>query len=286
MAKKSVSKVSEFGIEDEKPSYLTEMESEGPIKGADNFSSDDIGQPMIKIIQGSSQENETYDEAKPGIFWHTGADIPLGKEITFVVANRNKKILLQAPIEDGQGILARSQDAITWDRKGSWEINHKVFGKQTWTINDLDVKKSGLAEWGTAAPNWDGGESPPAATLFYDYLIIALDEDGKPFDFGPAVLSLARTQIARAKKGLNNKITMHAGNGRPMQALVFKAEVVKEGSGSDAYYNLQFHSNGFATEALFKNATELGALMENFTVKDEGSVMGDSEAPAAESDDY
>ena len=278
LAKKTKTELA--GTSEEKPSYLQNMEGDGRIKSDDNFGSDDVGQPLIKLLQGTSGENESHDLAKPGIFWHTGADQPLGKNLTFVIACRNRKMLLQAPMEDGQGILARSVDCITWDRVGKWEVTHKKYGKLVWEISTLDVKDSGLGEWGSTKPDQEP-QSPPAATLFYDYLVIVLDEDGVPFEFGPAVLSLARSAIKMAKKGLNNKIQMHGDAGRPMQALIFEAKVIQEQGDEGPHYNMEFKQAGFANEALFNNAMEMSNAMKNFKVDGEEGA-DDKSAPAKE----
>ncbi len=234
----------------------------------DNFDSSDVVIPRIKLLQGISPEVEQFDDAKSGNYWHTGLDLNLGSEMRFIVADRRKKYLLQAPIQDGQGILARSDDAKTWDKTGKWQV--KIKGQKnpvTWEINDLDVAKSGLIEWGTSIPGDE--DSPPAATLFYDYLVFLPDH----MDLGPAVISLARSQIKKAKKGLNDKISMHASNGRPMQALIFQAGVVEETADGQAFKNWSFRSAGFVQdEALFKNVLQYRGALANLKIQDEGGV--------------
>lgn len=232
---------------------------------SDNFDSTDVVIPRIKLLQGLSEEVEQYDHAKSGHFWHTGLDMDLGQEIRFVVADRRKKYMLVAPIQDGQGILARSDDAKTWDRTGEWQV--KIKGQKspvTWTISDTDVLKSGLTGWGTQIPGDD--DSPPAATLFYDYLVFLPDYP----EIGPAVISLARSQIKKAKKGLNDKIQLHKTNGRPMQALVFSAKSVEEVADGQTFKNWSFTGAGFVQdEAFFKVALEHAGSLANVRVQDE-----------------
>lgn len=264
---------------DEKPDYLQSMESQGPLKSQDNFDSTDIAVPRIKLLQGTSEECETFDDAKPGLFWHTGMDISLGTSFEFIVCNRRKKYLLTPPLNDKRGVFARSEDAVTWDRTGKWDVELKGGVKVTWEIADLDVKKSGLLKWGTYNPN--DPNSPPAATLFYDYLIILPSY----LDLGPAVASLTRSQIRKAKKGLNDKIELHTNNGRPMQAIVFDASSVKDtNEDGEDYKNWQFRSGGFASEALYKRANEVSTLLADFRVKDEDQVMKDESQTTAQSE--
>lgn len=235
------------------PAYLQGQN----FKKEDNFDSSDVVIPRIKLLQGTSPELQTHEAAKIGDYWHSGMDISLGTSFKFVIADRRKKFLLSAPLEDGQGVLARADDAKTWDRLGEWSIKMKgVKQPVKWAITDLDVLASGLTKFGTANP--DDEDSQPAATLFYDYLVFLPDY----LDLGPAVISLARASIKKAKKGLNDKIDLHATNNRPMQALVFQAASVDEASDSGGFKNWQFTQAGFnMDEALFNKAREhVGAL--------------------------
>jgi hypothetical protein len=234
----------------------------------DNFDSTDVVIPRIKLLQGISPEVEQFNDAKSGNYWHTGLDMSLGSEMRFIVADRRKKYLLQAPIQDGQGILARSDDAKSWDKTGSWQVKIKgLKNPVTWEIKDINVDKSGLTGWGTSIPGDE--DSPPAATLFYDYLVFLPDH----LDLGPAVISLARSQIKKAKKGLNDKISMHASNGRPMQALIFQAGVIDESSDGQSFKNWTFRSAGFVQdESLFKQMLEYRGALADLKIQDEASV--------------
>lgn len=267
---------------DEKPAYLQKLEGQR-VHNDDNFDSSDIVVPQIKLLQATSKELEAYDSAKSGKFWHTGFDELVGDHVDFVVCSRKKKYLLVAPMEDGQGVLARAEDFKTWDRIGKWEI--KIKGRRqpvTWEITDHDVIKSGLDKWGTSNP--DDEDSPPAATLFYEYLVLLPDH----LDWGPAVLSLTRSAVKKAKKGLNDKIKLHESAGRPMQALVFRAKPVREqnNEGQD-YWNFQFSGNGFASEGLYNQANELRDMLKTYQVQDEAEAAApETQAEAAESDDY
>jgi len=269
MAKTETNK--EVVVKQEDASALPAYLQNRGVTNQDNFDQSDVVIPRIKLLQGLSAEVEQYDEAKTGEFWHTGLDISLGKSFRFVVGDRRKKYLLQAPIQDGQGLLARADDAVTWDRLGSWQIKIKgVKNPVTWEITNLDVEKSGLTKWGTMIP--EDEDSPPAATLFYDYLVELPDYP----ELGPAVISLARSQIKKAKKGLNDKIAMHGNNNRPMQALVFEANSIDDSSDGQDFKNWMFKSAGFVQdEAFFNRMLEYRGSLANLRIKDEGTYEGD-----------
>lgn len=260
------------------PSYLQGYS--GP-RTEDNFDSSDVVIPRIKLLQGLSGECEAFEDARPGRFWHTGMDLNLGEQVEFVIISRKKKYLLVAPIEDGQGILARAEDFLNWDRLGKWEVKVDKKTTVTWEITDTNVVKSGLDQWGTYDPN--DQNSPPAATLFYEYLVLLPEH----LDLGPALLSLTRSQIKAAKKGLNDKIKLHQGAGRPMQALNFLAKSVgdKNDDGQD-FKNLQFTGNGFVSEDLFKMALGFADTLKDYKVQDEAGAASEGERKKAESEDF
>ena len=238
------------------PSYLKALESQGPALLDDNFGSEDVTLPRIALLQGMSETVKEFDEAQQGMFWHLGMDLELDP-LRFIPVVRRKRVLLVAPLDDGQGILARADDARTWDRTGEWTVvlDKRTKRTATWTIGDLDVARSGLLNWGTQDPDVDG--CPPAATVFYDYVVLLPDYP----ELGLAVISLARSAIKKAKQGLNDKI--------PMQALVFQANVVEESSDFGSFYNWQFRSGGFAHEALYDKATAMAERLADFKVQDE-----------------
>jgi hypothetical protein len=254
-------------------SYLTKYDIK---KEDDGFGAEDTVLPKVKLLQSTSPELEAYSNAKAGEFWHTAFDAPLGTAVKFVICERRKKYLLTGPMGDPNGVMSRAMDAKTWDTLGSWQIKIKnVKSPVTWEIKTHDVAKSGLAEWGTYNP--DDKDSGPAATLFYDYLVLLPDH----MDLGPCVLSLARTQIKQARKGLNDKIALHASNGRPMQALCFEATVIigKNDEGQE-YKNYLFKSAGFNDEAMFKKATSYKGLLERAKIMDEAGT-DEADAPKA-----
>ena len=271
--------------ESDVPAYLQQMQ--GRVHDNSNFDQSDVIVPRIKLLQGLSKECEVFDDAKAGRFWDTGLDENQGEELRFVVASRKKKYLLVAPLEDGQGILARSEDFKYWDRTGEWEV--KIKGERhpvTWVISDKEVVASGLDQWGTFNPNDEN--SPPAATLFYEYLVLRVDDEGNLLAKPPAVISLTRSQIRRAKKGLNDKIQLHGDMGRPMQSLVFKATATTDtNSEGQDFKNWMFTGDGFATEATFEQAQKFASSLQHYKVQDEADVVSEeSSGPKAESNQF
>lgn len=278
---KEVSKIaSDGGV----PDYLKGMTPD-QARDNSNFDSSDVVIPMIKLLQGTSPEVEAFDTAKPGIYWHTGMDVPLGDTVDFVVCFRKKRYMLVAPMEDGQGVLARADDFTTWDRKGKWDVKLKdVKAPVTWEIDDLDVNASGLDRWGTSNPEDDN--SPPAATLFYDYIVYLPDFP----DLSPVALTLTRSKIKKAKRGLNDKISLQSGSGRPMQSLVFQASVMKEtNDANQPFNNVAFRSNGFATKEVYEGCVEIGKSFAelNYTVKgDESEASEEAQGEKSESSEF
>lgn len=281
VTKRKETETTDVATTDDMPKYLRDVQGQG-LRNDDNFDSSDVVVPRVKLLQALSDEVEAFDHAKAGNFWHTGFDTDLGPEIDFVVCARKKKYMLVAPLEDGQGILARADDGTTWDSTGSWQVKMKgVKHPIEWTISDRNVSKSGLLAWGTSNP--DDPNSPPAATLFYEYLVLLPEH----LDLGPCVISLTRSQIRRAKKGLNDKIRLHESQGRPMQALVFRAVSFndKNADGND-FKNWQFRGNGFTPEELYRRARELKDLLKDYRVADEEvAAAGDESSPSPGADE-
>lgn len=274
-------------------SYLEQFK-EAPAKADDNFDQSDVVIPRIKLLQGTSEEVTVFDNARPGEFWHTGLDKPLGESFEFIVCTRRKKYLLVAPMEDGQNLLASANDAELWDQCGEWEVKFKDRkDKVKWVIPEscvvkdkngeilgYSVEKSGLLNWGTSKP--DDPDSPPAATTFYDYLVLLPEY----LELGPVVISLARSQIKKAKRGLNDKIAMHQGAGRPMQALKFIATAVDDrNDNNEPYQNWSFRQDGFVPEAQYLQAKNVSETMREYAVKDQ-VISETSEGDKYESDEF
>jgi len=253
------------------PAHLQNTGRGTQLQGMD---SSDFIVPRIKLLQGISPEVEAFDEAKSGEFWLNVLDISLGKTIRFIPINNRKRYLLLPPIGDDRGVLARADDGRTWNTKGSWDVKIKnVRQAVTWTIDDLDVRKSGLAEFGTANP--DDPDSNPAATLFYEYLVWLLDVDGLPT---PVLLSLARSQAKKARD-LNGKIEF---GGVPMQGMVFEASVVIETGAEGPYNNYQFAKAGWATPEQFNTACGFEERFRDVNYEGKGDVAAEETGATGE----
>lgn len=264
----------EVAVSQEDPNQVPDWLQQETDANEDNFTSDDVIIPRVKLLQGLSGELEMHDHAKRGHFWHTGLDLDLGEEIRFIVCARRRKYLLTAPIADGQGILARADDAKTWNTLGKWQVKFKgVKNPVTWEIKDYDVEKSGLTKWGTQIP--DDPDSPPAATLFYDYLVILPDHP----ELGPCVLTCQRSQIKQAKKGLNDKIMLHKQNGRPMQGIMFGAKSFDDSSDGQDFKNVIFTGKGFVRDkSLYDMAVGLKDLLSTAKIADETGDLSEGQS--------
>jgi len=243
------------------PAHLQNTDRGTHLQGMD---SDDFIVPRIKLLQGISPEVEAFDEAKAGMFWLNVLDISLGDRIRFIPINNRKRYLLLPPIGDDRGVLARADDGRTWNTLGEWQVKLKnVRQPVTWKIEDLDVRKSGLAAFGTSNP--DDPDSNPAATLFYEYLVWLPDV---PELKTPVLLSLARSQAKKARD-LNGKIEFA---GVPMQGLVFESGTVDENGAEGPYKNYQFVRAGFATEEQFDTACRFEERFRGVTYEGVGEV--------------
>lgn len=229
------------------PAYL----QGGAASGLEGLDSNDYIIPRVMLLQGLSEQVKTFENAKAGEFWLNVLDISLGKEVTFTPILNRKRYMLIAPMDDGKGVLARADDAKTWSTLGTWNIKIKNRREPVvWEIKDLDVKKSGLAEFGTAIP--DDPDSSPAATLFYDYLVIL---HGVPeLGMTPVLISLARSSAKKARD-LNGKIGFIPA---PMQSRIFAARPMEDSNNDgQEFYNWQFEGAGFVDEAMFKKTSSL-----------------------------
>ena len=247
---------------------------------ADNFTQDDAIVPQIRIVQNNPELMAHFPDAQMGQFWHHGADENLGRSFTFVVCSRRRRYLLVSPEKDDQGVLARSDDGITWDKLGRWEVKISKDKTAIWEVTDLNVVKSGLAVWGSSEPGVNN--SPPAATLFYEQVVLLPDH----LHLGPVAISLARSAVRKAKRGLNDKIAMMRAAGRPMQSLLFEASVVPDSSGDKSFFNWQFKGQGFCTEEVYKRACDIYEAMNSvFIVQDEAQSASVESLEAGEGEE-
>ena len=255
------------------PSYLQGSNTGSQLAGVDQS---DVALPSIRLLQAVSEAVSTFDDASPGIFWHTGFDMPLGKSIDFIICANRKKYMLMAPMTDSRGVLARAEDGVHWQpSEGSFEVKLKNVKKPVvWTLRPT-VEESGLAQYGTFNP--EDPDSPPAAVLMYEHLVIMPDFP----DLGPTFFTFARSQIKKVRRELYPKIMLHGNAGRPMQALRFRAEAVEEQGAEGSFFNVKFTSAGWATEAEFKQAVDLQKRFGGMKSRDEADIAGEGSGVGA-----
>ena len=237
------------------PSYLLEKTYDSGV----NLNKDDFIIPKIKILQGLSPEL-SIDGARPGVFWHTGAEVSLGKDFTFIIAVLSKKVCLWEPTPSGTGgaLLAYSKDGRSWATGGGRQFTVTPRGSKetvTWQTGS-NVVSSGLLDWGSSDPSED--RSPPAATLVYD---LCLYIPSHP-ELSPCVLSMYKTSIAAAKR-LNTQLLMKANEkpSKPVQSLQVTAKVVEQSNKQGLkWFSPSFNLAGFVKDkSTFDTVMDLSA---------------------------
>lgn len=258
------------------PDYLKDKVGTGSGLSA---GASDMVVPRVKMLHGTSKEPENFNEAVVGNWWLNVLDRSLGDTFKFIPITNRKRVLLMRPMDDktGEPILARADDGKTWNTTGEWHI--KLKGRKTadvtWTIDDLDVEKSGLLAFGTSDP--DDEDSNPAATVFHEYLVYLPGQDVSV----PVVLSFART-AAKPARELNAKIELR---NVPMQSQVFEACIIKtKNNEGQEFYNVMFKASGFATEAEFAKLTAWQERYKNYRPAEEEGDMAPGEKAAAPKD--
>lgn len=257
------------------PAYLAGVTGTtvGQLEGID---SSDIARPVVRLLQATSKVivEDGNPEAKPGNFWLAGADLNLGPSFDFVICANRKRFLLMAPINDSRGVLARADDGIHWTPPDQeFEVRLKNIKQPVKWRTAKTVKESGLAEFGSSNPS--DPDSPPAAVLVYEHLILLPDH----LDLGPLFFSCARSQVRKVRRELYPKIMQRNSSGIPMQALRFTCRAVEDRGEEGPFYNVSFAANGFVDKPTFEQAQELHAMMATFKPKVEET--GEEEASAA-----
>lgn len=171
--------------------------------GKENIGREDMEIPRMILVQGTHTDLlRDYNDLRPGHFFHPAAEYIFDEPFRGVVIHMDRRYILWRPLEDGGGILARSDDAVHWS-PGSGEFTVKLDKKDgghtvTWKMAKT-VQQSGLANWGTMNPA--DSNSPPAATLMLNYLLAFPDYP----DLLPAVLTFQRSGIREGRR-FNTKI--------------------------------------------------------------------------------
>lgn len=205
-------------------------------QGTENIGQGDVETPRIKLLQALSPELELFEEAKAGEFWHTIAQVSLGKKLRIVPVYIDMRAILWNPRESGGGILARSDDLVHWNPPhGEFAVKvNKGTKAVTWKLHPL-VSTSRLLEWGSSDPDDSG--SQPAATKMYNIVVASPDHP----DLGPAVITLQRSSVRVAKKFLGQLKLVRA----PSFGCRFEMSSVDEkNSNSQGFKNFQFNALG------------------------------------------
>ena len=184
--------------------------------GVESLGKDDYKTPRIVLTQGLSPELETFQGiAKKDHFWHTGMNVNLGQEFSFIPITANKRVILFRPRNDqGGGILAFSKNGKTWDSGANQTFQAKIKGRKepvSWNTRK-DVLSSRLTEFGTSNP--DEPHSAPAASVIYEYLVYLPEHP----ELSPCVIGLSKTAIPNGKT-FNTSLAMIARTGKPICSL-------------------------------------------------------------------
>jgi hypothetical protein len=247
-------------------------------RGKENIDQSDMEIPRLKLMQGLSPELQEYDGLRAGFFFHPAAEFIFDKPFRAVPLFMDKRYILWNPRDSGGGILARADDGVHWSpAKGEFtvKLDKKDGGDTvTWKLAPT-VQASGLANWGTMNPN--DPNSPPAATLMYNFLLAFPDEP----DLLPAVLSFQRSSIKNGRR-LNTKLqTVRA----PLFGTVweFSSKPDTNSNGQD-FFNIDARGAGLVEDqdmymqyrSLYESMTKQGLKIKDIeTLQDEDASPGD-----------
>lgn len=249
------------------PAYLQDYK--GPMRNS-TMGSEDLIIPRIKLLQAINPEVTAFDAAKPGHFWHNVMNMDLGAELRFIPVLARKHYILFAPRGDTRTVLARAVDGVHWSPANEeFEIKLKGVPKPVKWKTANTVAASKLGEFGSSNPG--DPQSPPAATLIYEYLAYLPDFQ----ELSPVLICLARSGIKKGR-GLNAKMEMRSMR-VPQFAQVYTAKVTEEQSSDGPYFGWDFVSSGEATQDDFEIAQSLSTKFEaaSFRAADEESLNED-----------
>lgn len=242
--------------------------------GKEAIGQEDIQIPRLKLMQGLSPELQEYNELRAGDFFHPAAEFIFNEPFRAVVVHMDRRYILWRPRDSGGGILARADDGIHWSpSQGTFDVtlDKKDGGVQVkWTLAPT-VAQSGLANWGTMNPA--DSNSPPAATLMYNYLLAFPEEP----DLMPAVLSFQRTSI-KVGRNFNTKIkTIRT----PIFGTVWEFGSKEETNArGQKFFNIDVKGAGVVEDAsqyeMYK-AMHLQFAHAGISIKDVEGMQGDAE---------
>lgn len=243
--------------------------------GKENIDKSDMDMPRLKLIQGLSKELQLYDELKAGHFFHTASEITFDEAFRVVPIFMDKQYILWRPLEDGGGILARAPDGVNWQPShGEFEVklDRKDGGnKVKWKLAPT-VQQSGLAAWGTMNP--ENNNSPPAATLMYNFLLAFPDFP----EVMPAVLTFQRSSIKIGRKFMTKLMTVRT----PLFGSVFTLSSTEDhNSANQDFKNISLVGSGLVEDPdqyeSYKNL-HLSLARSGLNIRDVDSLQGEEEA--------
>jgi len=236
------------------PDYLKSEKS----TGLETLGAGDFKVPRIKLLHPLSPEIQEFQgQAIPGEFWHEGANRSIGKEFIFVPINAGKRVILWKPRDDGGGMLAFSRDAVNWasggDKTFEVMLDRKSKKRVKWQTGK-NVPYSKLLEWGSSNPEDD--QSPPAATLTYEYLCYL----PRFPELSPCLYGVFKTALPAGKQ-LNSSLLMLR---KPTASVAVKCWSVETSNGTDTYLTPKFQTMGFVPEETFRVCADLGEKHKNY----------------------
>lgn len=202
----------------------------------------DLEVPRLKLMQGTSKEIQEYNDLKPGHFFHTTAEEIFSEPFPVVPLYMTRTYLLWRPLESGGGILARADDGIHWspgEAEFTVKLDKKDGGHEVVWKTAKTVQESGLANWGTLNP--DDPNSPPAATLMYNYLLAFPNNP----DLLPAVFTFQRSGI-KAGRAFNTRIR---GNRAAIFGQIYEFRAIEQTNNKNqTFFNVSAVSSGLVEE--------------------------------------
>lgn len=238
-------------------------------QGTERLTSADVEVPRIKLMQALSPELQEHNDLKQGDFFHSIAEINLGRVLRVTPIFVDQRFILWRPRETGGGILARADDGIHWSPANTeFQVKLKSGADVVWKTTST-VDQSGLNKWGSSNPN--DVNSPPAATRMYNIVVSFPDEPDMP----PAVVTLQRAAIKVARKFIGKlKITR-----APSYGLIFNMKAVEDANNAgQKFWNYGFEASGMVEDKdLFDRNFEMYKFFEKqgVQVKDLESVQDD-----------
>jgi hypothetical protein len=250
--------------------------------GKEGIGQQDMDLPRLKLIQGTSKELQLFDDLRPGHFFHTASETIFDDAFRVVPIFMDRQYILWRPLEDGGGILARTLDGQHWNPAvGEFKVklDRKDGGDEViWKVANT-VEQSGLANWGPMNPK--NNDSPPAATLMYNFLLAFPDYP----DLMPAVLTFQRASIKVGRKFMTKLKTVRT----PLFGSVFELSSVEDhNSANQDFKNISIVGAGVVEDPdlyqMYKDL-HLSIAGKGLSIKDIDTLQGETEADDGEGGD-